>query len=171
MSSSYELPEEAQVAIEERTQELREEVEEFLKRAEVIPSFFPDLLEGSDAQRQVAYSEAERAIAEPGALIPFYSQLEPPVPEGSFPPADIVSDDWAVYRWLQVQLLFALDVYVRYGGTCPKELTPRTYKRMEHDVLDAQMLMLGSMEGAFATRENKLRRWWSLLCPSGSHYE
>ena len=83
----------------------------------------------------------------------------------------MIDENWALYRWLQVQLLFALDVFVRYQGKSPDIENPRIYERMEHDVLDTQLLMLGCLEGAFATREKKLKRWWSLLCPKGSLYE
>jgi len=62
-------------------------------------------------------------------------------------------------------------VYVRYRGALPETLSPSTYERMEHDVLDAQVFMLGCLEGAFATREKKLKRWWSLLCPDAPLYE
>jgi hypothetical protein len=67
--------------------------------------------------------------------------------------------------------LFALDVFVRYRGAVTEALNPITYEKMEHDVLDAQVFMLGCLEGAFATQEKKLKRWWALLCPDGDLYE
>lgn len=72
---------------------------------------------------------------------------------------------------MQVQLLFTLDIYVRYQGKIPELLTPRLYEKMEHDVLDAEQLILGCLEGSFATRERKHKRWWALLCPDGCLYE
>jgi len=41
------------------------------------------------------------------------------------------------------------------------------WEKLDHDVLDAQVLMLG----AFATNEKKLIRWWRMLCPDGMLYE
>jgi hypothetical protein len=82
-----------------------------------------------------------------------------------------VGPDWALFRWLQVQLLFAIDVYCRYGGKLPDVLTPKWYEKMEHDVLDAQYLILGVLEGSFATREKKLQRWWSPIRPDGALFE
>ena len=171
VNSDYVLPEEARATLEQQTAELRSDVSAFLERVSTIPSFFPNLLTGTDSDRRAAHTDAEHALAEPRALIPFYSQLEPPPGEKALPTPDLVSEEWAVYRWLQVQMLFALDVYVRYRGKVPQDLSPRTYEKMEHDVLDAQVFMLGCLEGAFATREKKLKRWWTLLCPGSVIYE
>lgn len=167
----YELPEEARLGVEEQTAQLQADVESFVSRALLIESFFPNLLAGSHSQQSQEREEAERAIAEPGALLPFYSNLEPPPGQKPFPPASAITERWALYRWLQVQLLFSLDLYVRYRGEVPESLSPAMYEKLEHDVLDAQVMMLGCIEGAFATREKKLVRWWKLICPFGTLYE
>lgn len=169
--ADYVLPEKARAAVEKQRRELRSDVRTFVDHVGTIPSFFSNLLTGTDACQRAARADAERMLAAPRALIPFYSQLEPPPGEKAWPPPGLVSEEWAVYRWLQVKLLFALDVYIRYRGTVPQDLSPATYQRMEHDVLDAQVFMLGCLEGAIATREKKLKRWWALVCPKGSLYE
>lgn len=157
--------------IEEHASELRSDVEAFMQRANLIPTFFPDILSGSQSKRERTIAEVEAAIATPGALLNLYSALEVPPGEKTLPPAGVISEDWAIYRWLQVQLLFAADLYVRYNGRIPTKLTKGTFERMEHDVLDAQLLMLGCLEGAFATKEKKLMRWLKVLCPRAELYE
>lgn len=171
VSADYVLPEQARVAVEDQTTQIQSDVAGFLEQVALVPTFFPNLLTGSTAEQKLAHAEAEGALAEPGALIAFYSGLEPPPGQKPLPPPHLVSEQWAVYRWLQVKLLFALDVYVRCRGVLPETLSPSTYERMEHDVLDAQVFMLGCLEGAFATREKKLKRWWSLLCRDATLYE
>ena len=171
MNPDFELPKEARLVVDEQTQELRSDVLSFVARAASTNSFFPDLLVGNSKQQIHAREEAERAIAEHDFLIAFYASLESPLGEKALPPSELVTEDWAIYRWLQVQFLFGLDLYVRYQGTVPEEFSPAVYRKLEHDVLDAQVLMLGCLEGAFATREKKLQRWWRLLCPDGSLYE
>ena len=99
------------------------------------------------------------------------SHLSPPPGEKPLPLGESIDEKWAIYRWVQVQLLFALDVHVRYQGNIPTPLSSNVYEKMEHDVLDAEQLILGCLEGAFATRENKHKRWWRLLCPDGRLYE
>lgn len=164
---SYVFPPEAQAAVDEQTATLRTDVKNFLDRVEVVPSFFSDLLKGSDVDRRRSWAEAEAAIVAPRALMPFYAQLEPPPGQKPQPPADTITDDWALYRYLQMQMLFALDVYVRYQGRVPDIGNPAVFERIEHDVLDAQVAMLGCLEGALATRETKLQRWFRLAAPNG----
>lgn len=170
VNPEYELPEEGLRSVNEQTAQLRSDVLSFIDRCSAIDSFFPKILVGSETQQVQAREEAERAIAEPGALIPFYASLEPPPGQQPLPSASIVTEKWALYRWLQVQLLFSLDLYVRYRGAIPENISPTTYEKIEHDVLDAQVMMLGCLEGAFATREKKLIRWWNLICPDGTLY-
>lgn len=68
-------------------------------------------------------------------------------------------------------MLFALNLYVRHQGRLKEQLTPKGWVRLEHDVHDAQILALGVLEGALATSELKLQRWFSLLRPSGKVFD
>jgi hypothetical protein len=171
VTPQYKVPDAGRLAIEEHLEELRSDVASSIERARLTPTFFPDVLAGNQIARDQARADAEAAIAEPGSLLKFYSSLEPPNGEKPLPPAHLVSEKWAVYRWLQVQMLFGLDLHIRYGGRIPEPLSTNIFEKIEHDVLDAQVLMLGCLEGAFATRERKLQRWYKLLCPGGMLYE
>jgi len=171
LSQDYEPSEEAQLIIKDQTIQLHADVRSFIARVPLMAEFFPNLLAGSDQQQLQEREIAEREIAKSGSLLPFYANLEPPQGQKALPPADIVNENWALYRWLQVQFLFALDLYVRYRGSVPDDLSPAMFERIEHDVLDAQLMMLGCLEGAFATNENKLKRWWKLICPTGQLFE
>lgn len=135
----------------------------------------PNLLEGNDDERQVLREEAEIFIAtEIDAILSFYrnsiASAVPPPGERLLPSAEFLTQDWALFRWRQIQLLFALDAYCRYGGRVPQAPTGKAYEKIEHDVLDAHYLILGTLEGAFATREKKLQRWYLLLCSEGRLY-
>lgn len=103
-------------------------------------------------------------------MLKFYGSLEAPSSKPPLPPAMIMTRDWALFRWQQVQLLFALDAYCRYGGRVPDTLSGKAYEKVEHDVLDAHYLLLGVLEGSLATREKKLQSWFCLLCPNGYLY-
>jgi hypothetical protein len=170
ITPDYEIPEVCQIAIDAQGVQLCSDVLSFIERARVTPNFFPNLLHGSEAEREKARADAERAIVATGSLLSFYATLEPPNGEKHLPSSELVTDAWAIYRWLQVQMLFGLDLYVRYAGRIPDTLSDNIFKKLEHDVLDAQVLMLGCLEGAFATMEHKLQRWWRLLCPGGALY-
>lgn len=172
LDPDYQLPEYAKSAVEEQAADLQDDVVSLIKRARMIPTRFPNLLSGSDAQRALARNEAEKIITtDTGFLLDFYTQLKPPTAQTTLPPAQLLTPEWALFRSVQVQLLFALDLYTRSNGNIPDELTPKMYTKFEHDVLDAEYMILGVLEGSFATYEPKLRRWWPLLCPEGSLYQ
>jgi len=167
LDSDYCLPEEAASEIARQHKELLGDVATLKERAIGIPDFFPDLHVGSDAMRKATKAEAEELIAKPDSLLDFYSGMRAPKGIRRFPPRKLVTDQWAIYRWLQVQFLFALDLYLRYGVALAAPMSPAVEERIEHDVLDAQYLFIGVLEGAFATEERKLQRWFRLLQPNG----
>lgn len=171
VKGNYELPHEAQRALKEQAEVIKSDVESFLERAKMSPSFFPGLSTGSTTDRRNARHEAENTIADPEGLLEFYSHLEPPDPSTPFPPRALMNENWAILRWIQVNMLFGIDLYVRYSGNIPKVFPATTYEKLEHDVHDAQVLILGCLERAFATREKKLIRWWRLLVPTGTLFE
>lgn len=165
LTEAYQLPTEAREAMQDKLQDLNSEVMRLVDLSESSPSMFPDLLKGSDEMRAKALADAEASVAAPESLLLFYRELSSPDPNQPFPP--VTGPEWAHFRWLQVQMLFSIDLYVRYQGRLRANLTKKVLEKLEHDVHDAQALALGVLEGALATREEKLVRWFKLLRPNG----
>ncbi|WP_236232551.1 hypothetical protein [Pseudomonas tohonis] len=72
---------------------------------------------------------------------------------------------WMTYRWLQVQLLFALDYWSKHPDGVRTNGRPEFEERIRHDILDAIYITIALQEGAFATKEKKLIDWWKKLSP------
>ena len=169
LDDDYKLPPQAALAMEQQRDDLLNDVKSLKERALLVPSFFPDAFAGSDKRRRAARAEAERIIAgETGSLLDFYGQLRSPRGHRRLPPKRIVNDQWALYRWLQVHFLFSIDLYWRYGEQLAEPLSPTAEEKIEHDVLDAQYMFIGVLEGSFATHEKKLRRWFTAIRPDGA---
>ncbi|WP_460066800.1 hypothetical protein [Pseudomonas sp. H1_G08] len=83
------------------------------------------------------------------------------------PDSSEVDKSWISYRWLQVNLLFALDFWTRYTQEIDLTTESKQLERFRHDALDAGYLIVGIQEGAFATKEKKLIRWWNKIFPEG----
>ena len=99
-------------------------------------------------------------------LSEFLSSLE--LPDGTTMPAGKnLNESWTLFRWLQVQLLFSLDILHRYNDINLSALTDKSREKLEHDVLDMHYLILGVLQSAFATKDKKLIRFYKLLCPNG----
>lgn len=171
LTDDYQMPWDTQEVINEQTDTLQFNIEKFITISQLIPESFPNLLSGTDKERADARHSAERIITDKAALLSFYAKMQSPDPNISFPPHNLLDESWATYRWLQVHMLFRIDIFVRYAGNIPTQLTPNISNKIEHDLLDAEVLMLGCLEGALATREKKLIHWWHLLCPDGELFQ
>ena len=157
---------------------IREIEAEVDRDAEMLMDFtelevlFPGIRTGPDEERNKHRCEYEQYIANNiEELSNFLSKLEPP--DGTtMPPSDILNKSWTLMRWLQVRLLFSLDIYARYGGEDFSKWTQQQKEKLKeqkikHDVLDMWYLILGVLQGGFATEDKKLIRLYKLLCPDG----
>lgn len=166
---SYTFDNQTQAALDESNEELKREVESLADYISMLPTLFPNLLKGSDHDRKNARMEAEEFLAKDSEqIIAFLSKLQHP----SFPPlmGATITPSWTLFRWFQVKMLFSIDLYIRYSGNIPRVKSEKLYKKLEHDVLDMQYLILGALEGSFATLEKKLIRMYQLICPEGAIY-
>ena len=168
LQEDYLLPPDASALLEEQQQELSRDIASLRARAADMPSFFPGLAARNSAERQAARASAEKEVGDPGALRDFYASLRAPKGQRKLPPVQGITDNWALYRWLQIHFLFCIDLYFRFGGTITEQLSPDAEEQLEHDVLDAQYLLVGVLEGSFATNEKKLRRWFKTILPQGT---
>jgi hypothetical protein len=164
INGTYELPKHLLPQMETKRKQLKQEVGMYLSFAKAIPRIYPNVKPGVPEGR----AEAEALILEPGHILERYSNLDCPIPGLTMPPTNIVTESWAIYRQLQVQLLFALDIFFRYFGGKQKITDSALRLRVTHDVLDADQLLLGCLEGAFATCEKKLQNWFRSLSPNGT---
>ncbi|PPE68013.1 hypothetical protein [Caldimonas caldifontis] len=167
LAEDYVLPHEAREAISDMAQSVREDLNQLIELSEQTPSLFADLLSGSTEERKTALERARNTIANTSEVAEFYKQLSAPEAAAHMPAVLTDPGRWAHVRWLQVLMLFSTDLFVRYQGRLRSTLSPRVMETLEHDVHDAQMLVLGVLEGGLATKDRKLRTWFKLLNPSG----
>ena len=164
LNDDYQLPPDALDAVNEQTQEVEEDIERLINFSETMGQLFPDGLLGRSNLVEQARRTAFSTIADAVWIHAFYDHVRAnasevhPCPEIKGAPMS-----WAHIRWLQVNLIFALDLHIRHGGRLRRNLTPDLRLRLEHDVHDAQLLVFGVLQGALATREKKLTRWHALL--------
>lgn len=166
----YRLPLEAEAVLQEQRNEVVADAASAKARALQMPSFFPELAARKSHTRRAARDIAESQVVEPGALLDFYASLRAPKGQRKLPPRRFISESWALYRWLQIDFLFCIDLYFRFGSKLSEPLSPTSEQGIRHDVLDAQYLLVGVLEGSFATHETKLQRWYKAILPHGNLY-
>lgn len=139
--------------------------QEFLKN-------YPEISTGSDQSRKIAAEELRTKVSrEKDYVRRLYSTIKithPNLAGLKAPNPTIVDVDWASYRWVQIMTLFSIDIGSRYSNiNILSALPENTIEKIRHDVMDFQYLLLGLLEGRFATTEGKLIDWYRLLSPSG----
>jgi len=167
LQPGYEFPIKAARELEHQSLELSSEIYQIIEISKTSESLFGALLAGTQQEQDQARITAEAKIANLDAVRNFYGTLEAQNQELPYPPKEIVDSNWTVLRWLQAKMLFSLDIHIRYRGKVDEMLSPKVLEKLEHDLHDMQHLTLAMLEGAFATNEKKLQRWWKLLMPTG----
>jgi len=160
----YLLPQEALDGVMENEEQTCRLVDSYIRRTNAVAEMFTQVTSGSDDDRLIALAEIEGEIADPRNVLRFYRSLD----NDELPPANLITEDWATFRFYQTALLFSLHTLYRHRGPVPLPLSAKEFDRLEHDVHDHMALCLGILGGGLATNELKLQRWFSLLNPSGT---
>ncbi|PKN74378.1 MAG: hypothetical protein CVU52_06760 [Deltaproteobacteria bacterium HGW-Deltaproteobacteria-10] len=78
-----------------------------------------------------------------------------------------LNSNWLEFRWVQINIIYALDLLLRYRGNIPSNSTKKFWQKIEHDLLDMEYVILGSLTGALASKEKRVREMFKLVCPNG----
>lgn len=84
------------------------------------------------------------------------------------PKKEQLNSGWFTFRWLQLMNLFTVDLAYRYASMDVINGSKKVKEKIRHDILDLEYLLFGIAEGAFATKEKKLIKWFSSLSKDGT---
>lgn len=80
-----------------------------------------------------------------------------------YPPAQNINKNWAFFRWVQVYLLAAIEYCQKYGVDNATVVS----KKLPNEFLDLEYLIIATLTDGFATCENRLKKYYKLICPNG----
>jgi len=153
-----------------------QDVDGLINRANMLQRFFPSTREGTAANRKEGFRLARQTVTEDGDfLLRFFADF---VCRGAHTPPGApllagiarngaMSPEWTIYRWLQVQLLYGLELLEKHGELGANSLTPKQRVRFQHDVIDMEYVVLGVLQGALATKDKRMNSMFMLLRPDG----
>ena len=157
--------------------EFDQDVDGLIERANTLHGHIQGASNGSIEQRKKAYGLARQEVAQDRDFIArFFAEVlcggayAPPgarflmqvAQSGAFGP------EWALYRWTQVTLLYALELLENHGQLAPEKLTTKQREKLQHDVIDMQYVVLGVLQGALASKDKRMRAIFRLLRPDGA---
>ena len=151
---------EQQTAIAEWEADTAGAVEEFKSRASATINWFPSLADYKPGMPPDEIENLRHAVATDRELI---CNVYEAIRHESFPPSNLLDEHWASFRWVQVQLLAALEYIRRYGANNMQA----AFWRVHNDIVDMQYTITGVLAGALASRDAAVQNTFRLLCPSG----
>lgn len=80
-----------------------------------------------------------------------------------FPKANIVDENWALYRKIQVYFLAALDYLFQFGDNNPNAVS----KKIENEYLDLEYCITALVVGALASQDKKMIARFTSIKPDG----
>ena len=152
------------------------DVDGLITRANMLQGCVPGTCEGTTEERKQAYRQAKETIAHDKEFVAgFFADF---VCRGKHAPPGApllaaiarrggLGPEWTIYRWLQVQLLYGLELLEKRGRLAPEMLTPNQREKLQHDVIDIEYVVLGVLQGALATRDKRMSAMFTLLRPDG----
>lgn len=139
------------------------DVEDFKPLAAGVTVWFPDL-EGLKAgsSSESIQPAIDTLTNNTDKVKEIYEKLST-TRKGFFPSPDMIDENWAFFRWLQVNLIYALEYTRKYGAGNIDAVS----KSLPNDRLDRQYLITGILAKTLATGDKVMRKYFELCCPDG----
>lgn len=135
-------------------------VEDLKLRASATIDWFPSIASYRPGLSPVEINKLRQAVATDSQMI---RDVYDTSFHEDFPPSSIINEEWACFRWVQVQLLTVLEYIRRYGAGN----VDAAFWRVHNDVVDMEYTVTGILAGALASRDGAVQETFRLLCPSG----
>ena len=166
--SEFRFTNEDLVTRKEAEQEILKEARSFVERFSDVGDVFIELSKCGTTEIPSVVEKLTSAIAnDPGLVRDVYATTIGDSNASIDIPPEQIGRNWMIFRWVQVQLLYSLELHAKYRGEIPVNAGQAFWTRMEHDLLDSHYVALGILAGALASRENRMRDHFRTLNPKG----
>ncbi len=153
---------------EDQIREVEEDTESFIERVESLKDMFSELSNCEQKNIPKVVEVLKRSVATNHKLIKeIYGGT---IDNANYPinvNPECIGSMWVIYRWLQVQLIYSLDLYRKYQGKIPEDIGGKFREKMEHDMLDSHYIVLGILSGALASQDKNIINMYKFLNPKG----
>lgn len=132
--------------------------DEFQVRSRTVLDLHPDLRSLTGGELRGRLQEIGENLSA-DQVLEFYEAVRP----SGFPAVDRIDENWAVYRFVQVQLLAALDFVERHGPSAAQI----NIDKLENSLHDYEYATVASLAGGLASRDRPLVDLFRRARPDG----
>ena len=155
-------------SLTEWNDQVKSDTEDFLVRCSIVHQFFPELNGIEYKYFATAIENARVRVAEDEDFVKeiyrsFLDEYAPP----NAPAPELLGPDWALFRWVQCQLLSALRMFGKYQGKIDLPASDGVFTRAEHTMHDIYYTILATLCGSLATGDQEIIDDFCLACPDG----
>ncbi len=156
----FDLGEEQEKALRDWQYSIAEGIQGFKERSAVVSVWFPELRGYTPGASTDPIDAAKTQISSDSSLVrELYADIRHP----TWPEPDCLTEDWVLYRWVQVQVLAALDYVRRYGDGNAEMIA----KAIENEYLDLGYCITAIIAGALASRDPGMIERFTRVKPDG----
>lgn len=160
VEENFNLGEDQTSHLEDWKRESKQNMKDFEVHGSHVPVQFPKLrnYRPGDNSSQIEGIQ-KRICTDPEYVREFYNGER----EDTWPSAEHIDERWALFRWIQIRVMAALDYYRKYGE---REMSSDTTK-IENEYFDLEYCLVGCIVGAIATQDKGMKKRFLAICPSG----
>lgn len=149
--------------------QVKKDTEDFLIRCGIVHQFFPELNGIEYKNLQSGIDNARKRIAEDYNFVRsiYKSFLEGRAYPSNAPSPELIGPDWAIFRWIQCQILSALRMFGKFQGRIENPVSENVFTRAEHTMHDIYYTVHATLSGALAAMDQEVMDDFQLLCPKG----
>lgn len=160
VSPDFKFTPQQEKSISEWKKVIRSRIDDFKKKSAVVIGWFPRIKgfkAGSDPE---PIEQAKSLICKDHNVVKkTYEQIK----YHTFPNTEIINERWALFRWIQVHILAALEYVRKYGDGNSEAIS----KKIENEFLDLDYCITALLVGALASRDISMIERFKHINPKG----
>ena len=155
--------------------EINQDVEDLINTANQLQLAFPKVIQKSLEHRKEACQELRKKFSSDcDFLLNFLSDFVLAAENSLYRNlslADLarrgtVDSEWTIFRWIQVRLIYCVDLAEKYGQLNMSDITPGMRKIFQNDISDMEYVIMGILQKSLATNDKDMMEIYRTLQPN-----
>ena len=177
LDSDFDNLDKEQLNAMERTRaDIRKDVDHLINTALQLQRTYPKTIQKSHKYRKETCQELREKFSNDSAfLLNFLANFVLAGENSSYRNlslADLarsgtVGSKWTIFRWIQVRLIYCVDLLEEHGQLKISKITPRMREKFQNHISDMEYVIMGILQNSLATNDRHMMKIFRRLQPNG----